>query len=350
MQSDNLTTRRKTLAILRILQENGDPMGASRIAREMAEQGFLQSERMVRVYLHELDKQGLTQNLGRAGRAITPLGRQELQSGAALDKVGFVLARADALAYQMTLDLEKRQGTLVVNLSLLPKSALRTAIRYIEAAFEAKMGVGRLLAFADEGQTFAGQSVPEKHVMIATVCSLTMNGIFLDAGIPTTSVFGGLLEIQDGKPSRFSQIIRYDGTTLDPLEIFIQGNMTSVETAARLGRGWIGAGFREIPSAARNHALELKAALEEAGLGCILMVGDANQPLLDFPVPHGRTGVILSAGLNPIAAAHERGVKTESTAMSVLMDIRQMDHYLNMRSLMVPEIHAEPARTAPARN
>jgi len=42
-------------------------------------------------------------------------------------------------------------------------------------------------------------------------CSVTINGIFLKAGIPVTSRFGGVVEIVDGKPERFISLISYEG-------------------------------------------------------------------------------------------------------------------------------------------
>jgi repressor of nif and glnA expression len=53
------------------------------------------------------------------------------------------------------------------------------------------------------------------------VCSITLNGVLLKHGIPTTSRFGDP-ELQNRKPMRFAEIIMYDGTSIDPLEVFIQ--------------------------------------------------------------------------------------------------------------------------------
>jgi len=44
-------------------------------------------------------------------------------------------------------------------------------------------------------------------------------------------------QVRDGRPLRFTEIINYDGTTIDPIEIFIKGKLTSVNTAAHSGAG-----------------------------------------------------------------------------------------------------------------
>lgn len=336
MEPGEHKARQKTQTILRILHEAGQPMGASRIARELCQHGFLQSERMVRNYLEQLDQLGLTENRGRAGRAITRRGIAELSRVPVVEKLGFVAARADTLAYQMSFDLPRQSGTLIANVSLVPVVSLQPVLDEFERVLEWKLGFGDQVAYALPGETLGGQQVPEGYLGIATICSLTMNGIFLKAGIPTTSVFGGLLEIENGNPIRFTQIIRYDGTTIDPLEIFIQGGMTSVSKAVRTDRGCVGAGFREVPSAARPHVMELREQLEAIGLGGILYVGAPNQPVFDIPVSHGRTGVVVLAGLNPIAAVHERGFFTRNHAMCTLIDRREMVHYSYLRKRLLP--------------
>lgn len=331
---NNQETQRKSLSILRVLKDAGAPLGAAKISERLSMHGFSLSERMVRNYLDRLDREGLTRNLGRRGRVITDKGEAETSTALVIEKVGFVASRADTLAYQMTYDLSRRTGKLVVNVSYILADALPSAVRDIERAFEAGLGVGQLLGVAKAGEEIAGQEVPQGHVAIASVCSLTINGIFLKAGIPTTSVFGGLLEIDKGLPVRFAQIIRYDGTTIDPLEIFIQGSMTSVRGASMTGRGWVGAGFREVPSSSRPQMLELREQLKDAGLDAIMIIGKPNQPVLDIPVSYGRLGVVLCAGLNPVAAVHERGIPTKSAAMSALIEREEMIDYSQLKKLL----------------
>jgi hypothetical protein len=320
----------KTLRILRILHEAGSPLGAARIAEELQRQGVSQSERMVRVYLERLDEEGLTRNLGRRGRELTPEGEGEVAAAAIVEKAGYVAARADTLAFQMSMD----PGRVVVNISYIPSETLPWALEELERAFQAGLGVGELLSVARTGENIAGHPVPNGVIAIATVCSLTINGLFFRAGIPIRSIFGGLLQLEGGQPARFSQIIHYEGTTLDPLEVFIQGSMTSVRTAARGGQGFIGASFREAPSSARPKVLALQEEMERSGLGRLMLVGAPHQAVLDIPVAYGRIGVVLCAGLNPIAAVHERGVPTRSTAMTALMDRDELVHYSHLRRMI----------------
>ena len=81
-------TEEKRLAILRILREAEGPLGSSKITERLSAMGHDISERTVRFHLLDMDKAGLTQNLGRNGRAITPRGSSELDTSRGFEKVG----------------------------------------------------------------------------------------------------------------------------------------------------------------------------------------------------------------------------------------------------------------------
>ena len=48
-----------------------------------------------------------------------------------------------------------------------------------------------------------------------------MDGVFQRNGIPVKMAYGGRLEINQGTPKQFKDLIGYRGTTIDPLELFI---------------------------------------------------------------------------------------------------------------------------------
>ena len=220
--------RRKVAAILRILDDAGRPLGSTRIARELHVQGIELSHRTVRYYLGMMDEEGLTRSLGKRGRAITPLGEMELQDAMTFEKVGFMVATVDALAYQMTFDLERLSGKLILNISLIDAAEVNRAAREIMKVYSAGLGMGKYVALADAGDRLGNFVVPPGKFAVGTICSITVNGVLLKAGIVTHSKFGSLLEIRNGQPHRFTEIINYDGTTIDPLEIFIRGREWSV--------------------------------------------------------------------------------------------------------------------------
>ncbi len=317
----DIDTQRKTAAILRTIAETGTPMGSSRIADDLRLQGIDLKERMVRYYLEQTDRLGFTENLGRRGRRITELGRQEIASAVAVDRVGFISDRVDDLAYKLTFDAKRRLGTVILNVSTVPTNNIKKTVPILRGVLDEGLGMGRLLAVARSEHLLAGRRlVPKGKVAIGTLCSVTLNGVLQANGIPVVAKFGGLLEMRARKPLRFTQIINYDGTTIDPIEIFIKGKMTQVQETVLTGDGTVGASFREIPAAALPKATQLIQDLDRIGLGGVLTVGEPGRPLLDVPVSESRVGIVVAAGLNPIAALEEVGVQTENFAMDILCD------------------------------
>jgi HTH-type transcriptional regulator, global nitrogen regulator NrpRI len=321
-------TEEKRLSILRILRDADGPLGSSRITEQLAAMGHDISERTVRFHLLDMDKAGLTDNLGRNGRAITPRGLSELDSSRGFEKVGILSAKIDQMTYKMDFDLVRKSGTVVVNVSVVPRNELERCIPLMTQVFAAGYAMGRMVALLGPGEQVGQMAVPEGAVGIATVCSITVNGVLVAHGIPTHSRFGGLLELREHKPTRFAEFINYDGTTLDPLEIFIRSVMTDYVGATRSGNGLIGASFREVPADSRDHVLQLAKQMERVGLGAVYLVGWPGQQLLEIPVSEGRLGLVVIGGLNPVAILEEKGIPVYRTgALAGLLDYARLFPY-----------------------
>ncbi len=322
--------QRLKVAILRTLRDAPDPIGSARIAEEIAGYGIDLSSRSVRMYLEELERQGLVASAvrgRRGGRTITPKGVSEINDALVLDRVGLTATRVEDLALRVDFDPTTQVGRVAVNLSLVHASLVRPAIVEMLPIFRAGLGMGNYACLLEPGTRINEFTVPAGQVAIGTVCSVTANGILLSRRVPVTSRFGGVLELVDGEPVRFTDVIYYDGTSLDPLEIFIKGQLTQVANLATTGCGRIGASFREVPTAALNVVVDTFSELEKIGLGRILMLGKPNRPLLGFPVPEGRTGLVVAGGLNPMAALEEAGIHARNFALSQLLDFGRLQHY-----------------------
>lgn len=315
---------RKTIAILRILGQATEPVGARVISHNLKEQGIELSERAVRYHLKLMDERGFTESVGRDGRLITHLGREELGSALVTDKVGFVASRIELLAYQTDFDLDKRQGKVPVNVSFFPDRQFKKATEAMKSVFQAGICVSELVAVARQGEKLGEIIVPQGKIGLATVCSIVVNGALLKAGIPMDSKFGGILQIKNHKPLRFVELIQYSGSSLDPSEIYIASRMTSVQRVAREGQGRILANFREIPAICQPVAEKVVAKLKEANLGGVLMMGEVSKPVCGVPVEVNKMGMILVGGLNPVAAAVESGVEVETHAMSAIMQYKEL--------------------------
>lgn len=319
---------RKITAILKVLSDSAEPLGGRIISRRLREQGVDLSERAVRYHLKLMDERGLTYCARqREGRSITQPGLDELKSALVCDKVGFVIGRIELLAYLTTLDLDKRSGNIPIDVSLFPKSEFSRAMNIMEGIFEAGLSVTDLVAVATEGERLGEILVPQGKVGFATVSSAVINGAFLKAGIPIASRFGGILQMRNREPLRFVDLIEYDGSTLDPFEIFIAGRMTEVDGASRQGAGKILASFHEIPMPSSPAALEIIDRLKEAELCNWLIVGKPNGLVCEMPVRFSCVGLLLPSGLNPVAAIAEAGVAVTCRTMSGVINVERLRNF-----------------------
>jgi len=180
------------------------------------------------------------------------------------------------------------------------------------------------VVMAHAGEIIGNSEIPEGKIGIGTMCTITINSVLQKAGIPVTSRFGGLLQVTEEGPRRFTAIVSYEGSSLDPHLIFIKSKMTTVNDLVKHGEGNILASFREIPVASLAQADEIRTKLKEYGIGGILTIGEPNSQLLEVPVGLDRAGICVVGGLNPIAALEESGINTTSSAMSDLVDYEEL--------------------------
>jgi len=312
-------------AILKVLNEARKPTGASQIVSALLAAGIDLQPRTVRHYLLNLDAQGFTRLVSRRmGREITARGREEVSQTNAMARMGIVAAKVDSLGYKMSFDVVAGKGTIIINVSFVDAGDFGPTIKEIQLIVDRGYSIGGMIAVAQGGTNLGSVVVPEGSVAIATVCSITLNGIFQKAGIPVVSRFGGLLEIRDRNPVRFVNMIEYRGSTLDPLEVFIRADMTRVRNAVLRGSGIVCASFRELPSAAVEQVKRVERVMKSRGLGGILAIGRPSQPLFDIPVSEGYCGMVVLGGLNPIAAVREAGIRVTIQSLAGLLDFQQL--------------------------
>ncbi len=322
--ANDVDLKRKMMAILKTLEGKKEPVGAHIIARQLKRQGIELSERTVRYHLKNLDEQGFTQVVGKEGRLITKKGLEELERALAFDKKGMVIAKIENLSYSSTFDYKNLKGKVPLNISLLPQGYFFKAKRVLNQVFKKKLALTDRVAIFKPGEIFGDFEIPEGYFGLGTVCSVVMNAVLVKAGIPVTPRFGGLLEYNKGKPWRFTDLISYEGSTMDPLEVFIRSGMTEVRKLVKTGEGRVLASFREFPSAALDEVKKIVGELKEAGFFGIVEVGKPSQPLFEAPVLADRVGLVVIGGLNPLAALEEAGISIENRAMGGLIEFEKL--------------------------
>jgi HTH-type transcriptional regulator, global nitrogen regulator NrpRI len=315
---------RTMFTILRVLDKYEDIVGSIELSRELLNHGIELSERTVRHYLKLLDHMGMTRVQGKRGRVITEKGKGELNKAFVSERINFIISKIDSLSYLTDFNIDSLKGNIILNISFFLEKKLRDVVKIAAGVFASPYVMSNMIIFAKGGERIGDVQVPMGCVGIGTVCSITLNGIFLKSGIPVTSRYGGVVEIEDGIPRRFTSLISYEGSSMDPLEILIKSRTTDVTSAIAENKGKILASFREIPVVSMREAEILTEKMSSKGLGGNILFGKPNQPMLDVPVGVDKVGMLVVGGLNPIAAAEEAGISTESKAMSTLYEYSRL--------------------------
>lgn len=323
----NEQVERKHFLIMKILQKANTPLSSHSIREQLAHRGITISERTVRFHLQALDAQGFTNYKEKKGRFLTSEGFKELNKAHVYERIGFLSAKIDEMICKMTFNPRSCEGSVLINLSLIDINLKNEIPERIMSVFRSGFAHGKLMALFSPGEKIGETIIPDGQIGLGTVCSITFNGVLIQMGIPITSVFGGLLEIHEKVPTRFISLIRYNGTSLDPLEIFITSKMTQTSNASQKGYGLIGASFREVPASARERVMEIDTLLNRIGLGGYLRFGYPGESLLDIPVDDNRLGIIIAGGLNAIAPLVEAGLSIRSRALSGLVDYQGLFPY-----------------------
>lgn len=310
--------QRKLVEILRIIKESDGAIGARLIADRLNERGYRIGERGVRYHLRILDERGLTQKYGYEGRRLTPAGLRELEHALVGDRLGFVITKIERMVYHTSLDLDSGKGDIVVNTSVVDLDDFEQVMDIIEEVNDGGYTVGSFLGLIEESTPEV--KIPRGKIGIATICSITIDGILLKSGIPVNTKYGGLIEIEGGRPRGFTDVIAYRATSIDPMKIFMSRGMTSVRQAIHRGSGRVLANIREIPVSARDRMEEVLSRAEEIGIGGLVR----GEKLFRHPVVSGRIKVPVYAGVNAVAAVEEAGIRIETHPVSHIMRFEDM--------------------------
>ncbi|MGZ4903229.1 MAG: DUF128 domain-containing protein [Halobacteriota archaeon] len=240
----------------------------------------------------------------------------------------FMSSKIEELSYGVTFDPNTGTGTVTFNTSFVPSNDLDQALRVFKLVYASGLNVAPFVKIAEAGESFQGINVPLGFTGIFTICSITIDGVLLKAGIPVNPVCGGIVQVVDKKPVRFTEALRYDSTTLDPHDVLLSQELTSVLEMVHSGSGKVLASVREVPMVAKDHLEGLLSDLMGAGFKGVLEVGEPNTDLLEMPVSRGHIGVAIIGGMNAMAAVKESGLDIRTNAISGLVDIDHLEHKL----------------------
>ena len=230
------------------------------------------------------------------------------------EKISLVLSKSLNLIQQVNFDVEKQKGDIIANISYVDKDNIDRALSIMEDTYNSNP------KFINPYYKLVEHPEKEDMVGIATICSLSIDGILINNGIMSNPTYSGLLELTE--PPLFIDLISYNGTTLDPHKIFLSKNMTSITGGD--GPSKILASVKEIPYVARDHAVELLEILNNIGFS-IYKIGKPREFVYNSKVENYNFGVITGGGLNSIGAVKESGVPIQVKALEKMMPFEKME-------------------------
>lgn len=228
--------------------------------------------------------------------------------------IPFILSKSWNLIQKVSLDVEKECGDIIANISYIKKDELEDAMKIMEECYKSNKKY-----LSPHFQIVSHPSDDEK-IGIATICSLSVDGLLIKNGIKSTPKYGGLLELTE--PPLFIDLISYNGSSIDPHKIFIAKDMTSITANSGVKR--LLASIKEIPYIARDHSVYFMDKLEKLDLP-IYKIGKPRELTYNAKADNYNFAIVTGSGLNAIAAIKEKGIDIEVKADAKLMPFEKMD-------------------------
>ena len=303
----------RMIEILRILNAQNKPTGSKLIADELKNKGFNLGERAVRYHMQILDEKGYTERMGYSGRQITDLGREKLEKGLIYDQVDFIHSKFEEMIYLTDFNYMNQSGNVVVNTSTIYNEE---SVNILKSIFESGLSVSPYVNLNRVGN--------RDEIEVTTLCGTTIDGILLNEGISTQPQYGGLLQIEDSSPVKFTELISYKKTSVTPLDAFSSSNLTSVLDVINQGSGIIPANFRLIPGISRQKTIDIVNKLDNIGIGGVIAISEEGKDMLGLPVPDGTVGMAIIGGITPFCALKEVGQEIDIKIAEEIRDFKTL--------------------------
>jgi repressor of nif and glnA expression len=228
----------------------------------------------------------------------------------------FTLARIENLMQQVSFDPISLKGKIITNTSVVRKEVLSETIEIFHDTIQSGLAVCPMVKIEED----------KELIRIKTACSLTIDGVLLKCGIPIRPKGGGIIEVVDREPARFTEMIMYWATTIDPIDILTAQGLTDITGMMRTGNGRILGNLQEAPMLARDRIEEVLGHLADAEFMGVMELGEPNMNVLGISAERDHLGIALVGGTNLVAAARECGIEVDHESISDLTEISEMKH------------------------
>ncbi|HID47326.1 MAG TPA: DUF128 domain-containing protein [Methanothermococcus okinawensis] len=214
-------------------------------------------------------------------------------------KIVSVFSKMLSMIHRVDYNIEKGDGKVLINRCSLDRRYEKEVLEALDRCYKKGLIVSDRIGFEYRGN----------DLVISTICSSTIDGILIRYGVPVIPYYGGILEFSK---DRFIEIISYDGTSLDPHEIFlnrVDGEVTVLS------------GVRKAPMVARDRLIEILKDLNWRG---VYKIGKPNNDICGVKVDKNMFGYISFGGMNPFAILKSRGLNIEVSALHGVVDYSRL--------------------------
>ena len=98
-------------------------------------------------------------------------------------RIQFTSSKIEDLMFRTTFNPKTMEGDVIVNLSLIDKQDYDDVFKIFSMAINSGLSVSPLLKILHEGDSIGDRKIAEGEVGFATVCSITIDGLLLKAGV-----------------------------------------------------------------------------------------------------------------------------------------------------------------------
>ncbi|MDR3222836.1 MAG: NrpR regulatory domain-containing protein [Methanobrevibacter sp.] len=231
------------------------------------------------------------------------------------NKVQFILSKAWNLFEKVDFDVETYNGNLITNISIIKKEDLDNSIEIMYDAYK------NLSEYISPYYKMVDNVGDSNEIGIATICSLSLDGILINNGILSTPKYGGLLEIKSNP--QFIELIAYSGSSLDPHVIYIFKDLTAISKNKEGNRKLLSS-VKEIPVVAREDTENLLSIIKDIGIP-VYKIGKPRELVYNTKIDAYNFAIVTGSGLNTIAAIKEENIDVKVKAVESLEKLSNME-------------------------
>ena len=231
------------------------------------------------------------------------------------DRISFILTKIYNLISNVTFNPQTFTGNVIANVSYVDKQYVDECIELLNKIYKLnpEYYIGNKYTILDGDNS--------DKVGIATMCSLTINGILTNSGIYSSPEYGGILKFEEDN-RRFTELISYKGSSVDPHEIFIKKHLIDLSTNSSSSK--ILASVHSVPYVSRDDALDILSLMDDSSFN-ILTIGEPNQYIYNAKINMYNFGYAVPGGLNLIAAINENDIPVDIRPIEKILDYNNFE-------------------------